>query len=168
MLLPFFFLLAVDFLLQLTLFLCLFILLLESAAFPFWYVVCPVSVANESLALIALPCLSATHNHMVCELFKLKRLLAETTRFRSTFANLFMLAELSFLGRKSAKLALHRHMFCRFVLLLFFFGDDLPAFLTFVVHARTLDLVHSVFGNINHSFAVVAFLLFRLFFDHSS
>lgn len=128
--------------------------------------VCPVSVANESLALIALICLSATHNHMVCELFKLKRLLAKTTRFGSTFANLFMLAELSFLGLKSAKLALYRHMFRRFVLLLFFFGDDLPTFLTFVVHACTLNLVHLVFGEIDHSFTVVAFLLFRLFFNH--
>jgi hypothetical protein len=103
---------------------------------------------------------------MISELFKLEHLLAKTARFRSTFADLFMLTELNFLGRKCAELALYGHVFSRFVLFLFIFGDDLAALSAFVILARTLDLVHPKLGRIDHAFAVAAFLLLHLFFNH--
>lgn len=147
---------------QFKLFLCL-IFSLELLAF-FIRMLGQVLILYESFTLGALRCLNSAHVDVVTPLFNLENLLTVGTRFRSEFAALFMLAELTLNRFEAAVLAALLHVLGRLMLGLVRFGDDLPTLCALVVDAGALDLMHPEFGFFNLSLTILAKVcLYRLY-----
>ena len=147
---------------QFKLFLCL-VFSLELLAF-FIRMLGQVLILYESFTLGALRCLNSAHVDMVAPLFNLENLLTVGTRFRSEFAALFMLAELTLNRFEAAVLAALLHVLGRLMFGLIRFGDDLPTLCALVVDAGALDLMHPEFGFFNLSLTILAKVcLYRLY-----